>query len=341
MVPLLRAIQKKIADLLGSIKTWGICPELNLQQITVAGIKFISYGLDEMRGHILFNLIATAFSNISTDVNLDYLTAVSPKISRLIFSPTLTEKLRINKDIDNFWGMYGKLITALKAYLFDEHACYAAAAICLENHITDDILESAGSDQVNVDAVLNVVRDMIEIRCEPELVVLQLQVTTQSEFNFSTSLAAVKSEVIEEQMENASNKAKKNSRKRYIRTLEKVNRIPALIETCGPAQVDLYEIDNPMYPFKDVVPMIEEAEYNTMPFADSGALKNDKFSRTYHFHSYKLYETQKLVLQAKPEWFHQIRARCNNSILDGGFNHFHNCIKARGDLVTNVFFCWL
>jgi len=94
-----------------------------------------------------------------------------------------------------------------------------------------------------------------------------------------------------------------------------------------------------LHSYVDSVPMVSDDEYREVTLACSvGFLNTDAFSRTWAYHHYKLYESQHLVRQKRPDWYMELRSRGDRALLDSGFNHLDAALRARGKRRTKVFY---
>lgn len=324
-----QAHARKIADTLGEIFTWELVRNTQKQEIVVGGVKFISFGADQMRAQILFNLIAMAFNDASTEISLDQLAAVSPRIGRLIFGPGLIECIRLNEGSMGFWGSFGILVSLFRSYVFDERAAYAAAALVLESRITDDLLNEGGCTVQTLEEVKDVVNSMVISRTNADLAILQdvyVQLVAPSTKTTTTTTTTTTITAVSSTETGLGENSMVVSAPIAVIKPKKVRSKPGLA-VLRPTE----------FAYKNPVAIVSADHHNTMPYAGAVELLNDDFSRTYHYHSFMLYEKQRLCFQKKREWFYEIGRRATGQLMDGAFNHLTNALKAR-QTPTRVFY---
>jgi len=130
--------------------------------IEVGGFKINSYGFDQGRAKLLFDLIAFCISKEAIDSLLFDLRGTFPLISRFLLMPDLDFVL--TSGLPGTWlQKLNDLIIVLGEYLPDRNAALIAACLVFEKNITDDFLkehDDPANDTIHVVKTVSAVMDL-------------------------------------------------------------------------------------------------------------------------------------------------------------------------------------
>lgn len=137
-VPLMSATAANISTTLTWIGNRSWATKMSRHEISVQGMKFVSYGHDGGLARVLFDLVALSLKKESIDFLFDDLRSVHPKISRIVLGPHLGECLE-HAEGNSVFERMNEIIDAVMIHLPRSNAVIAAALVLSQDFVDEDM----------------------------------------------------------------------------------------------------------------------------------------------------------------------------------------------------------